>query len=133
MKTLKQFGIAGSLIGAFILGTVFYRPIVAYASQLYRNTFTVTTSVLTLTVDNTGAAAVTDTNSDRVYLSLVNSGPVGVSCFPSATSTNFTYGGGWWLVGGGGAITFDSVAIYGGPVTCITATSASTTVGVVER
>ena len=72
------------------------------------------------------------------YLSIVNSGSAGVSCFPidfvngTESTSSLTYGGGWYLVGSGGAISLDSAAIYGGTVWCVSGATSST-VGVVAR
>lgn len=133
-KTTKAL-ITFSIIASFLLGISTYQSsFKAIAAALYHTSFnqnSPTTSGV-VTVTTSGVAVVTDTNLDRGYLSLVNSGANGVSCFPSATTTGSVYGGGWFLAANGGALSFDSVTIYGGLVSCLTG-SGTTTIGIVER
>lgn len=133
-KTRKALT-ALAVASAFFIGVVaFHAPIEAYAAQLYHTSFDQTSPTFSgiSSVDGSGEEIITVSDLNRQYLSLVNSGSNGVSCFPASSISGKTYGGGWYLVANGGAISFDGVSIYGGTVSCITGGSA-TTVGVVYR
>lgn len=136
MTKLQKVLVAIGFAGAFLIGfAAYHAPIQALAAQLYHTSFDriAPTNYGGTSVGAAGAQVIFDTNSNRQYLSLDNSGAVGVSCFPaSASNGSTTYGGGWWLSPNGGSISFDSVTIYGDTVWCLTG-SGTTTVGWVER
>lgn len=135
MTKLQKVLVAIGFAGAFLIGfAAYHAPIQALAAQLYHTSFDNNSPTDTggTSINTSGVLVISDTNLNRQYLSLVNSGSNGVSCFPLATTTGQSYGGGWWLTSSGGAISFDGVTIYGGPVSCLTG-SGTTTIGWVER
>lgn len=148
IMTRKEKIVAG-ILGLFAVAALFavysFRPVtqptLGAAGPLYRNQFN-SVFLSTTTVITTGGSIVVSSSSytpgAATYLSIVNSGSNGVSCFPidfvngTESTSSLTYGGGWWLAASGGAISLDSVGIYGGTVWCLTG-SGTSSIGVVAR
>ena len=111
------------------------------AGPLYRDQFNSVFLATTTTITSGGVTVVSSssyTPGAATYVSIVNSGSYGVSCYPidnvngTESTSGLTYGGGWFLAANGGAISLDSVGMYGGTIWCLTS-STSTTVGIVAR
>lgn len=146
-KREKVLSVIGSVIflGAIIFATYSIRPVtqpsLGAAGPLYRDQFN-NVFLATTTIVGTGGFIIVSSSSytpgAATYLSIVNSGSNGVSCFPidfvngTEATSGLTYGGGWWFAPSGGAISLDAVGMYGGTVWCLTG-SGSTTLAVVAR
>ena len=96
-----------------------------------------TAGVLVLGIPPTNQTNITGTNNayltgNAVYWKITNSGSVGVSCYPSATTTGLTYGGGWWAPASTTVEEMAGNALYIGPVSCLTG-SGTTTLGIIAR
>jgi hypothetical protein len=122
------------LIPAFLFGELIFAGIflVHASAPGVRDTFNQVQLATTTSVGTAGVEAISVLNGASSYWMIDNSGSGGASCFPSATTTGFTYGGGWWLAPNGGVISMDSTALYNGPVSCLTG-SGTTTIGVIAQ
>ncbi len=127
-KTLTVYLVAIALLS---VGAGYYLRAPASSPVLgsspNRDVFTSVTIDANTTITTGGVTVVTQAQlaGNPDYVSLVNSGSNGISCFPSATTTNLIYGGGWWLAPAGGALAMDSEAIWGGAITCETGSGTS--------
>lgn len=143
-KVLSAIGgviFLGAIIFAVYANRPVTQPSLGAAGPLYRDQFN-NVFLATTTVVTTGGVIIVSSSSytpgAATYLSIVNSGTNGVSCYPidnvngTESTSGLAYLGGWWFAPNGGAISLDAVGMYGGTVWCLTGTG-STTLAIVAR
>lgn len=123
----------------FVGFLVFNRPSVnPLGSQLGQFNFNSVTTDATSSVGTGGALVITGAGlasssfTSSVYWSIQNYGTSSIACFPSATTTGFSYPGGWVLYPSSTAFTSKEVGVYNGSISCVSA-AGTDTVGIIAR